>query len=90
MRDFWCCLSICLLPLAPAPAADPDPEAPWVLGRLEPAWGNTRPRRTVQHRHDGARSNAENGEALAVRLGELQPGDRLEIGPGRHSVSRNL
>jgi hypothetical protein len=84
------CLGLLVLTLVRALAADPEPTPPWVAGRLEPAWAEVKPMRTLQHRHDAARSDEENGEALARKLGELQAGDRLEIGPGRYSVARKL
>ena len=83
-------LALLVLPLASTPAAGGDAPAPWIVGRLEPAWADAKPRRTLQLRHDATKSDEANGEALAAKLGELEPGDRLEIGPGRYSFARKI
>ena len=95
-RGSWLCLVVVVLALAlperalAAGDAAAGPAAPWESGQLAPAWGDAKPRRTLRLRHDSGMSDEHNGEALAGKLAELAPGDRLEIGPGRYSIARKL
>jgi hypothetical protein len=52
-----------------------------------PAWAAVVPLRTLAHRYDGARSEADNGLALKAAIERLQPGDRLEIDAGRYTIA---
>ena len=72
---------------APASAA---PEAPWLVGRTLPRWADVKPRRTLKIEHDVDKADEENGAALARAIQGLEPGDMLEIGPGRYSIARKF
>lgn len=72
---------------APASAA---PEAPWLVGRISPPWAEAKPRRTLQVKHDVNKTDEENGAALTRVIQGLEPGDMLEIGPGRYSIARKF
>jgi hypothetical protein len=63
------------------------PQAPWLAGRLEPDWAGVKPRRTVPVQHAPDKSDEENGAELARAIQRLQPGEMLEIGPGRYSIA---
>jgi hypothetical protein len=69
---------------APASAA---PEAPWLVGRISPRWAEAKPCRTLQTEHDVDKTDEKNGAALAQVVQGLEPGDMLEIGPGRYSIA---
>ena len=60
---------------------------PWEVGKLEPSWAKVRAKRTVRHSYDAKRGEVANGAALAKAVRKLVPGDRLEIDPGRYSIS---
>lgn len=72
---------------APASAA---PEAPWLVGRTMPPWGDATPRRTRQLEYDADKTDEENGAALAQAVRGLEPGDMLRIAPGRYSIARKF
>lgn len=65
-------------------------EAPWLVGRTEPQWSDVKPRRTLQVKHDGSRADEENGAVLARTIRSLEPGDMLQVGPGRYSIARKF
>jgi parallel beta helix pectate lyase-like protein len=77
------------LSIAAAPASAAS-EAPWLIGRTSPPWAEANPRRTLQATHDANKTDEENGTALAQAILGLEPGDMLEIGPGRYSIARKL
>ncbi|MEZ5965688.1 MAG: right-handed parallel beta-helix repeat-containing protein [Planctomycetota bacterium] len=66
--------------LAAAATAPPDAD-------FAPAWAALAPARTVGHVFDPTRSEVDNGALLRAAVARLQPGDRLEVGPGRYSVA---
>lgn len=65
-------------------------QAPWQVGRTSPPWADVKPERTLQLRHDPQKTDQENGVSLARAVGMLQPGDMLQIGPGRYSVAQKF
>jgi hypothetical protein len=67
-----------------------DDALPWQRGTYEPAWAQTEPLRTKQVVFEQDQSERANGAALANAMGELQAGDRLEIGPGRYEITSKL
>lgn len=89
-RELLGCTFLLLIPIGYGAAKDSGTEGPWVTGRLEPAWADAKPHATIRLLYDTGKSDEENGEALAGKLRGLEPGDRLEIGPGRYAVRRKL
>lgn len=70
--------------------ADEAASPPWETGRLTPQWADVPAQRTLTLTHDGTRSDEDNGRVLALMLRDLQPGDRLQIGPGRYSIAAKI
>ena len=64
--------------------------APWVSGRLKPSWSDATPLRSVRIAYDAAAGETRNGERLAQAIGRLEPGDRLEIAPGKYSIAKKF
>jgi parallel beta-helix repeat protein len=74
-------------PAAGSPPAGTASALPWESGSYFPAWQSIQPTRTTPLSYDSARSAEENGAALVSAIAALKPGDRLQIGAGRWSVS---
>jgi hypothetical protein len=55
-----------------------------------PAWADVKPRRTLRVEHQTDKSDEENGVLLARAIRGLEPGDMLQIGPGRYSIARKF
>jgi len=66
------------------------PEAPWLVGRTVPGWADVKPGRTLRVEHDAEKADEENGAVLARAIRGLEPGDMLQIGPGRYSIARKF
>ncbi|WP_182871365.1 right-handed parallel beta-helix repeat-containing protein [Rhodopirellula sp. JC639] len=73
-----------------AGSAISEQEAPWQLGRTSPHWADAKPKRVLQLKHDPQKTDPENGIALKQAVVMLQPGDMLQIGPGRYSVDEKF
>ena len=73
-----------------AAGASAASEAPWLVGRISPRWAEAKPRRTLQAKRDVNKTDEQNGAALARAIQGLEPGDMLEIGPGRYSIARKF
>ena len=69
---------------------DSSPDAPWLAGRTEPSWATVKHRRTIQVKHDANKTDQGNGIVLARAIEGLEPGDMLQIGPGRYSIARKF
>ena len=52
-----------------------------------PTWALNEPTHVIPFDYDGGRTSAENAANLQAAINALQPGDRLEIGPGTYSSS---
>ncbi|TET39087.1 MAG: right-handed parallel beta-helix repeat-containing protein [Planctomycetota bacterium] len=53
-----------------------------------PPWHNIAPIEVISFSYDRAKSDEENGAALADAILALQPGQKLEIGAGTYSINR--
>ncbi len=53
----------------------------------DPAWASAAPSRVLTLSRDPSLSATQNGALLKAAIQALQPGDRLEIGPGTYSVA---
>jgi hypothetical protein len=88
-RSYWVLLFALTLLTESVPTFAAS-EAPWLSGRTEPHWVDVEHRRTLRVKHDAGKTDEENGIVLARAVQRLEPGDRLEIGPGRYSIARKF
>lgn len=63
---------------------------PWQAGTIDPDWSRVKPRRTKEIGCDSEKTDLENGAALLRALDALEPGDQLEIAPGRFVIAGKI
>ena len=73
-----------------APGHEQEPPAPWVVGKVDPAWSSVRAKCTAVLKYSSGQSETWNGRKLHQALGKLKAGDTLRIGPGRWSIEAKV
>jgi hypothetical protein len=67
-----------------------EDKLPWLRGTYDPEWATMTPQRTKRVDFERGKSEAANGAMLLQALNKLQPGDCLEIGPGRYVIDSKI
>lgn len=76
--------------LSPVVQADETLTGPWQRASYDPDWAEVVPLRVKRIDYADGESELANGAALLRALGQLQPGDRLEVGFGRYVIAQKV